>query len=831
MDLGKKENLIIELLKTKEKMSFQQMYNYFENINNESQNENPFKNKNSLTRVLEKLLSKRYIYYTTDNVPYPYRKQYFITEKYYEDERKEQEKEFMDLSQYIYIYSSKFRNYLNMFDNVIIYNLNEEDLCLFIASCISYYYKCLKNLDYKNFNEYKHFIMFAVINHPDQTFAKLKDFFDFESKINEQLIKFQKDKKIEFFLKSDNHHKNYQKQQNIYILLKDDPILFDLAKEIEEKFNYKFLIFLKISEKFKGLNFDFLLQFGYSIFIKYLESIKNENLIKFFDEFIIPFQIFIREIILRNLERQNKFLPYQLLPYENKNNYLNESIFKKPTPLTKREIIFIEEHLTQNLKHNNKINEDLLENIKNNIKNLYKLINDSEDLEKLIYKSHLLVLIRILLKILGDKRFKELKEFLGKDKIMSYSKYSDEIYSEIKNYQTNIKMKFSHLGEFFIIYNLCERLDHLSNIIKLYKENLQNVSKINKIKKDILDIFEFSEKILRNHQKFPIKIKIFKLFLNHGNDIVSFKHLLEIVEYLIKYFQNNKEAYIILIKIYVKIFLDKENNLDKELKEKILKHVKKFLDNYNGIHNNIHNGIIEFFINNYQNLPRDFDKLLVKNFPIKRPYNNYNIPLIEKDQYLPPYIKNNIIPDIDRDSNYRFLKKIIPFTIKKPKLSYIENNRINKEYLDTNEQLFNFDLLIFNNFSFEFIEYLRELILMINSKYGKSWAIRYLENYIDYLIYFFKIRNIPEIIIDDIILNFNEFEKIIKIVLNYIYSSLYWENREANTAIKYMKKISKFKQEITEKFNIIFNNSDKYPKVRTNYINLNRELEKSEKSF
>jgi len=1078
LELFDRKKILINLLKNKGKLSFQQILKHFEDEYKNNPSDNPFKHKNTLNRTIKKLLNEKNIDFTTKDVPEPYKKQYFLTEEYYKRKDKESRDKSIEISNYIQMFAHKYKHRFEIFERIE--GLENKGLKYsFISSCIAYFYK-LEILNIENYDKYRDFITFIVLNHPDQKFAPLKKFFDFNKvEVKKYLKKYLKEfldkKKIEIFIlnKDDEFVKNNKfinNENTINILLKDDPIFQNLKKEIEIIFNYKFLILLGIIEEFENIPFDFLLQFGYSIFLDYLKNIKNSNILNFLKNFIMPFQIYLREFILEKLEINNPLFPFPLQTYENKRKFIDDLLIKPDIILTNYEIKRIKKYFELNLKSNNdKNNGKLIETAKNYIVTIIKSIENNEDFDKLIFMSRLLILIRIFMAIFGNQSFTELKRSLEKEGItISYSKLSDEFYYELKNYYNSINYKPSNEEKYFINYNLYERLDHLINIYKRSIENPENSNEGSEIKDNILDIFEFCEKILDVKQKLSFKLKKLELFLNFGNILINSEEIINHVDQLFEYPYNIYRLLEILIKIYIRL-LEHESKIGTELNNKILNRIERIIkkfdftlefkirifeeygekmpyDFFDLLFNTISLYKFLYYLINYPapyfsepNLVKNFVEsdlflkflkkhnlnhetiifslfLLLKSTPKVNKFNdlfifnrdflmtflkefakfkkgnqelNIKNKLVKKlleilgfnnsDQKLIKDLNNfydffHIVKEINKIEinkqniseykdlfdkffesiegikNSKFSNKIsgyseyigictaykeiydgkiervfdicfkpqsnsinpflypnfnniipnslfeLPYNINSPSslqiyniLNFLSNNynespipnyiqsflkdekgivldrmikdnKDNEDFyelftdmitnqldiskiityrslfdrilsdmdtLNDDEHLFYLDLLLFNDFSFNSIETLRKMVLKSFKIYGFNWASRYLENYLNYVIYFYKIRYVDEIKIDEIFLKFHEFEKIIETIKWYIFAWLYWEKREAKTAMEYMNRVIDFQKNNVEKFNLIFNNTNKYPKIESNFTNLNKQLDKS----
>ncbi|MFW9873261.1 MAG: hypothetical protein ACFFG0_09180 [Candidatus Thorarchaeota archaeon] len=422
--------------------------------------------------------------------------------------------------------------------------INSNELLLDIYSYCKYYNLTIDKI-LKNPKNYIDTILFLIIHHPDQKYINLQEVIKFNSYEFQDLIsEFKKNGALEEFRFIDKDSSN--KNEKFY-LISEDPVLHGFRQEIETIFQ-KFLICWELPNiKFED-NFDFLLRYSYNIIDdKLYDGDSNKNdLLQFFTQNKICLIIFIREYIfefLNKLDLDSELEPpFKLLDFKEKDKIRSEILLSHQI-LNSSEKKNIEYYF-----YDNKIEKERrIRSLKSLIKKIAKIINENADLknkyelEQLVYiKSHLLLLLKIFQKIdveLYDN-FRKSKEILTKFPHikLSYSYFSEEIFSDIINLEIGFGENFDYEKRSFTIRFLLERIDHLLNQFSIGRLNKSDV--IEKIQK----IYNIPTKYFSQNVQYPFlrkKIKIDSLGLN----IFSNSEISELKKKLMSNESENAQIY------------------------------------------------------------------------------------------------------------------------------------------------------------------------------------------------------------------------------------------------------------------------------------------------
>lgn len=365
---------------------------------------------------------------------------------------------------------------------------------------------------------YWDFVLYLVINHPDQKYSYLINKIDL-NRINfhHLIVEFKETKELEdFSIKTADNNLNKHNY-----LISEDPILHNIKQKIEAIFP-RFFVSWQFPDVNLEENFDFFLQFSFHILNIILKSQTDIKISKFINNFRICFLIFIREIIyeklvnlsLKNAEKVNlNEYPTQLLLSEQKKE-LRKKLITSPKILTSND----RKNIAAYYLSEGKEEEEKKRNFEKGLRDLADEISYYEDNQKsqkdIIYlKSHLLLLVRLCYKY-DERTYELLNDLLVstyKNINFEYSILSEEIFTGIRELNIGLKPDSSYNEKYFSIKNLLERIDHLKNTLNTYEE--EDLIKIREVFN--LAIKNFSEKV--SYPFFKKKIELF----NDGIEIYS----------------------------------------------------------------------------------------------------------------------------------------------------------------------------------------------------------------------------------------------------------------------------------------------------------------------
>ncbi|KKN44797.1 hypothetical protein LCGC14_0689630, partial [marine sediment metagenome] len=486
-------------------------------------------------------------------------------------------------------------NYPNVFQEYP--DINFRDFLIDIYSYLKFFQFEIKIL-YIEFQKYINLVIYLIINHPDGKYNRFKEIFNISPSSLIDVINQIKMKGIleSFSYKDIQEDLIVNKEPMNYFLITEDPVLNQFKKEIETRFP-KFLLCWEFPNINIENNFDFLLQFSYSILSNSHEIVlksEKEELLNFYQKFKICLIVYIREYIfsllnILRLESDKHELesrpPLELLPVNEKIEY-REKLLLSSISLPNNIKKTIENYFLK-LKSPNK---DIIVYLERIIKKLSKVIenkfNSSDFIQssELIYKkSHLLFLLRIFHK-LDNKLYKKFQKETITDFPnikMSYSYISDNIFETIKKYNIGMDDEKDYLKISFVIRSFFERIRHLSNYIKL-EGNQPHIIQ------NFKDIFNLVEKNFSPNINFQFLKQKIQIFLD-GVQIEPREEIYVLLNRLVELDKKDLELVKLTMLYYIKFNdLDEFNNILKKfqlsLKEKI--------------------SILESFI---EFIPKDFD--------------------------------------------------------------------------------------------------------------------------------------------------------------------------------------------------------------------------------
>ncbi|MBD3216059.1 MAG: ArsR family transcriptional regulator [Candidatus Lokiarchaeota archaeon] len=775
MDLKKREEKIIELLRESEKS--------FTELN--EQGGDLLKSESTLSRHLNNLKNLDYIKdFKVDHENY--RSKYRLTEKFYEEYKEQNEKtkigeimvsryEWQTINKILTRYLETEYPYLNQLSLPVTYRELFGDLYSYLK-----YFDFSRERIEENYTLFFDLALYLVYSHPDKKYDFISNYHNFKIYKFTDLIDQLKDsdKIVEFVLKSKR-----KLQEEKYYLLYDDPILYLIRQRIETYFP-KFIICWEFPEADLKKNFDFLLQFSNFIYDEVRSSSTNKTeLQEFFYKFKICFMIYIREYIFRFLERiriaendQNYTLPpLQLLPNEQKMTYWSEYLLSPQMISTEEKKTFEKFIFPSEINTDQKIEylENLISKLFNNIKDLFNPVHKKLMLESVILESHLLFLIRIYQKYHSES-YEELKKKINKEEKdfrLSYSAISDDIFKKINENKIGLTEDANFDEIAFLIRQTTERLDHLTNII-------EKGEKINKeVKHEITDILDIIAPNLDKKYIHPIYKKIINIYLK-GYEIFDFEKISEIIQFLLNKYPKDIEIGILLFKLIpyfknINTFQELLNMNQWDLKEKV-----RIMENV------------------MEEIPGDFDitsllnidsNVIPKNYKIKeegrRKFGNSTISKIEDNRL--EKIQGIFSKKFEND-DYVF-KVVFPKKYEVPSEWDIEEWESMKKKLkeDTAQLIEVLDINLYYSTTHQF-EYLYEMLIIIYRNFGLEWALLYLDNYIEYLGWYYLRMDQIDVLKIFQIKTFENFGLILDFISNSLKSFLFWEYRDRERAKNFL---------------------------------------------
>ncbi|MHA1372118.1 MAG: hypothetical protein ACTSRA_20660, partial [Promethearchaeota archaeon] len=484
-------------------------------------------NESTFFRKLNSLVKRKLIEKEHGNFPNNTRVRYKLTNEYYQKKLNESNRISINKDIVWRENYDKFVNYLESQYIVPIKYLYGYDsslmerLHLDCFSYLNFFQERYPNL--LNEDNFFDTVLYLVFNHPDKHYEKLESLIKIDrDKIYNLINRFIEFRVLERFSFTIEGEESRKKGKEDYYLIQDDPILYNIRKEIETTFLSKFLLIWRISGiifknkvKLKD-NFSFFFNFSYHIYdgINYnLKDDYNRNHISRFLRFKnnnkFSLLIYIREKILEYLENTEINFPIELLELPQKKKYRLQ-ITKKPVIWNKWEINEIKLYFNDEENKQERIKEikEIVLKIQEEIKNpSYK------NLQSLILKSHLLHLLRIFYHLDKDQYKKFINEYendsSGLD--LHYSKVSDDFFNQIKDLISKNKFQNQSEYNYFLLYHMIEKMDHLNNKFEKSKSKNDKAEILNKIK----EIVELSKNNLPERVYLPILIRKCELFLQN----------------------------------------------------------------------------------------------------------------------------------------------------------------------------------------------------------------------------------------------------------------------------------------------------------------------------